>query len=396
MSSETGFMEIASLANIFVPLSAAVVSLIIVTLNMLYERGGGSSMVKVLWLYFGCSVVNWSAIFFYFNYPDVFVVLNSLSMFTFIMAQILFYGFVFFLTRIEPEERFSPIHFLLPVTIPLFLTILMLITPFEQQYQTILGKGEFRGGSYLFFMVSNSKMPVRLTFSIVYTGLCFLRLYRYRLRVSDFSANYDKSSLDWVKVYLFLSLSLIPIPLIGILLPRDAAVSSSVFTVQNMLVVFQYSFLCFHVVKHNYTSFEDRFPYRFKCRPISDEQVDVVVLQPGETSGEDAIVKGKRILTKDEFEEYMLTQRPYLNPDLKLNDLASDMNTNRTYLSGFINNEYGVNFSRLINRYRLLELKRIMQLETAKNRTEKELAEMVGFGSYRNFKRFLSHDECDI
>lgn len=89
-------MEIASLANIFVPLSAAVVSLIIVTLNMLYERGGGSSMVKVLWLYFGCSVVNWSAIFFYFNYPDVFVVLNSLSMFTFIMAQILFYGFVFF------------------------------------------------------------------------------------------------------------------------------------------------------------------------------------------------------------------------------------------------------------------------------------------------------------
>lgn len=389
-------MNIASLANIFVPLSAAVVSLIIVTLNMLHERDRTSSVVWVLWLYFGCSVFNWSAIFLYFYFPNVFVVLNSFSMFTFIMAQILFYAFVFFLTRVEPDEHFSPIHFLLPIGIPLFLTILMLITPFEQQCQTILGKGEFRGGSYLFFVVSNSKMPVRLAFSIVYTGLCFLRLYRYRLRVSDYSANYDKSSLNWVKIYLFLSLSLIPIPLIGILLSRDTAVSSSVLTVQNILVVFQYSFLCFQIVKHNYTSFEERYPYTVQYRYSGDSQVEIVDFQSEEQNGDDTIMKGKKVLTRNEFEEYMVTHRPYLNPDLKLNDLAAELNTNRTYLSGFINNEYGVNFSRLINRFRLLELKRIKQFEPASDKTEKELVEMVGFGSYRNFKRFLTLDECDF
>lgn len=378
-------MDIATFANIFVPLSAAVTCFVIVSLYLFYYRYNGRiTPARILLYYFGCCIVNWSSVYAYFYCPSIFVALNSFVLFTFIMAQILFYKFLFYLTRTNPSERFSRIHLLLPILIAVFLTILMLITPFELQLLSILGRGKFNGGSYLFFLVSNSKMPIRFIFSVVYTVLCFIRLYKYRNQVDNYSANYDKSSLGWVKTYLLLALSLIPIPLIGMLLPRDMAVGSSLLTVQCLVIVFQYSFLCFHTIIHNYISFDDTDS---KC-----ELGDLCV----EESQESCLAEpsSKVNITKAEFEEYMVKKRPFLNSDLKLVDLAGQLNTNRTYLSSFINSAYGMNFSRLVNHFRLMELKRLKQLKSMEGRTEKELAEMVGFGSYRNFKRFVAQDDC--
>ncbi|MBN1990151.1 MAG: hypothetical protein JW783_12185 [Bacteroidales bacterium] len=386
-------MDIATLANIFVPLSAAVTSFVIVTLHLYYRnQGSRARSVKVLWFYFGCCIVNWSAIFLYFYLPNVFVVLNSFVFFTFIIVQILFYNFLFFLTRIDADERFPQIHFLIPILISLFLTALMLLTPFQAQRLSVLGRGEFTGGSYLFFIVSNSKMPVRLVFSVVYTGLCFIRLYRYRKRVENYSANYDKSSLHWVKTYLILSVSLIPIPLMGIILPRGEAAASVFLSIQNLLILFQYAFLCFHLVTQNYIYLDDSLPKRSSDKEL-EESNPVVDFTPGTFACETECVGAKVKITRVDFEEYIASERPYLNSDLRLTDVAADLNTNRTYLSAFINTEYGVNFNGLINRYRLLELERLKELEGAKGWEEKEMVERVGFGSYRNYKRFVSQKD---
>ncbi len=47
------------------------------------------------------------------------------------------------------------------------------------------------------------------------------------------------------------------------------------------------------------------------------------------------------------------TQRPYLNPDLTLDELAAMLGTNHTYLSAFINQHYGVNFNEYLNGLRV-------------------------------------------
>ena len=135
------------------------------------------------------------------------------------------------------------------------------------------------------------------------------------------------------------------------------------------------------MIIHNYISFDDTDS---KCE-LGDLCVE-----------ESSLVEpsSKVNITKTEFEEYMVKERPFLNSDLKLVDLAGQLNTNRTYLSSFINSAYGMNFSRLVNHFRLMELKRLKQLKSMEGRTEKELAEMVGFGSYRNFKRFVAQDDC--
>ncbi len=387
------FMNIATLANTFMPLSAAVTCFLITSLAIYYERHRNiSPSVKILWFYFICCMVNWGSVFFYFQAPDVFVVINSLVMFTFIMAQVLFYKFLFFLTHTDAKEHFPRIHYLAPLLITLFLTILMITTPFESQKTTILGRGEYQGGSHLFHIVSNSKMAVRFVFSIIYTALCFIRLHQYRKRIENLSANYDKSSLRWVKTFLLLSLSLIPIPLIGILLPRDMAVSSTLLTAHNAVILFQYAFLCFHVIKQNFISFDHINTLDYEEEEIPTLTHDCPTTRSREENGDDS-QKRKPGITREEFEAHMKTQGPFLNPDLRLIDLAAQLKTNRTYLSHFINSEYGINFNRLINRFRMQELERIKKIEANKQRAEKELVEIVGFGSYRNYKRYVSQED---
>ncbi len=386
-------MDIATLANTFMPMGASITGFLIVSLHWYYERHRDNNRpVRVLWFYFCCCMVNWSSVFIYFHVPNLFVVINSLAMFTFIMVQVLFYKFLFLLTRTDPRERFSKLHFLIPVLITLLLTILMAITPFDTQKLTVMGRGKYMGGSHLFFVVSNSKMAVRLIFSIVYTLLCLIRLHRYRKRVENLSANYDKSSLHWVKTILLLSLSLIPIPLLGLLLPRDMAASSALLTAHNAVMLFQYSFLCFHVVRNNFIVFDqedtdghtetDNTTEYSPTEIAIDEEESATLLQTRKSS-----------ITKEEFEDFIMTERPFLDPDLRLFDLANLLNTNRTYLSSFINSKYNINFNRLINRFRMRELERLKKQRINKNKTEKEMVEMVGFGSHRNFKRYEAQED---
>ncbi len=64
-----------------------------------------------------------------------------------------------------------------------------------------------------------------------------------------------------------------------------------------------------------------------------------------------------------------------------------DLNTNRTYLSNFINREYGMNFSRWINRLRLQELERIRFDPTCRKLSGMELVVQAGVSNYRAYAR---------
>ena len=58
-------------------------------------------------------------------------------------------------------------------------------------------------------------------------------------------------------------------------------------------------------------------------------------------------------LGKERVEKYLEDKKPYLNPEFKITDMAKDLFSNRSYISAFINREYGMNFNRFINHYRL-------------------------------------------
>ncbi len=100
------------------------------------------------------------------------------------------------------------------------------------------------------------------------------------------------------------------------------------------------------------------------------------------------------IETNDEnrrvLEQWMETDKPYLNPNFRLTDLRQVLPMNRTYLSQFINTEYGCTFYQFVTNYRIREAQQLMT-----NHPEMKLADvaaLAGFSSPVVFSRIFTKE----
>ena len=90
------------------------------------------------------------------------------------------------------------------------------------------------------------------------------------------------------------------------------------------------------------------------------------------------------------LEQWMETEKPYLNKDFRLTDMMKILPMNRTYLSQLINNEFGCNFYQYVTTYRIKEAKRLMRANpTAKMQ---QIAEQSGFSSATVFGRVFARE----
>ena len=85
------------------------------------------------------------------------------------------------------------------------------------------------------------------------------------------------------------------------------------------------------------------------------------------------------------IETWIEQEKPYLNPDFQLMDLRQVLPLNRTYLSQFINTEYGCSFFQWVNGLRIEEAKRLMREQP--DLKLQDIAERCGFASRQVFTR---------
>lgn len=83
--------------------------------------------------------------------------------------------------------------------------------------------------------------------------------------------------------------------------------------------------------------------------------------------------------------EFFKKEKPYLDPDLTLEQCADMMGTNRTYISLSLNSYYGKSFREYVNEYRISYAKKYI-LEHRNSKLE-EVAEVSGFKSGAQFSR---------
>ena len=89
--------------------------------------------------------------------------------------------------------------------------------------------------------------------------------------------------------------------------------------------------------------------------------------------------------------DYFNSQKPWLNPNLNILDVAKHIGTNRSYVSNIINERIGCNFNQFVNNYRINEAKILL-----KNNPElsiSEIGELAGFGSVSSFIRIFKRTE---
>lgn len=81
-------------------------------------------------------------------------------------------------------------------------------------------------------------------------------------------------------------------------------------------------------------------------------------------------------------------EKLYLTDQITINDIAERLGTDRRYLSRFINEHYGINFSRWISEMRIDEAKRLM--EQKPDEGLEWVALQTGFSSLSYFSKVFS------
>jgi len=108
---------------------------------------------------------------------------------------------------------------------------------------------------------------------------------------------------------------------------------------------------------------------------------DTVTLAGNETVN----LNNKKLKTK--LVKLFEKEKVFKNKELKISDIASSLNTNRTYISTFINTEYGCSFNTFVNSYRVEEAKKLLTDEEYTNFSLDHIAEQAGFGTLHSFIR---------
>lgn len=94
---------------------------------------------------------------------------------------------------------------------------------------------------------------------------------------------------------------------------------------------------------------------------------------------------------RENLESWMENEKPFLNQDFRLVDLMEVLPMNRTYLSNFINGEYGCNFYQYVTNYRVEEAKRLMREHP--DMKLQDVATQSGFASAATFSRTFAQKE---
>ena len=184
----------------------------------------------------------------------------------------------------------------------------------------------------------------------------------------NYSSDAYNASLAWLAVIQVLILITVPVPLAGLLF-RIPTISFSYFAWVGTLPYFiNYLILCYNLLNDNY-----------------------LIIRPEDIT-ENVAAKTVTIDRK-QFEHYLREKKPYLNPNLRVTDLAAGLNSNRSYISGFINKEYDMNFCRLINRCRLYHLDRLRHSPSNATKDNIDLVLMAGFSNYRSYLRVKKEED---
>ncbi|MCQ2071926.1 MAG: helix-turn-helix domain-containing protein [Bacteroidaceae bacterium] len=91
----------------------------------------------------------------------------------------------------------------------------------------------------------------------------------------------------------------------------------------------------------------------------------------------------------DELYDRILTiivaQKKYRDPEYSAKQLAKDLDTNPRYLSAVINSRFGMNYSNLVNEFRVRDAVHMLTDKRFLDKTMEEIGLMSGFANRQSF-----------
>jgi AraC-like DNA-binding protein len=236
------------------------------------------------------------------------------------------------------------------------------------------GPAMFKGLQMPAFVMS--VLPVLMFLSIkiqvlVYWILAYRKLGRHQRNIRLISSNTAAISLNWLK-YL----------LLGIVFMILIWFNSTLFKIQ---VINQYAplaclggvlFICYFLLAQKEI-------YPFEKTELAS--IDLVIADSTLKSVKPRLASYRLGQLRTQLIELMQHERPYLDNELSLPQLAREMDISSHDLSWLLNEGFGKNFFQFINSYRVEEAKNLMLSEKHKHLNLLSIAYAAGFNSKTTF-----------
>ena len=81
----------------------------------------------------------------------------------------------------------------------------------------------------------------------------------------------------------------------------------------------------------------------------------------------------------------VVVQKKYKDPNYSAKDLAKELKTNTRYLSAVVNSRFGMNYSCLLNEYRIKDALHLLVDKRYMDKNVEEISAMVGFANRQSF-----------
>lgn len=220
----------------------------------------------------------------------------------------------------------------------------------------------------------------------LYWFLSLKLILKHRKEIPFQFSNYTaKNSLSWLVFVLSLFLVLFIADFVGTFLIRvlDLKVMKISFLYQN-LTLFTFIMIFFGI---NQSSI-------YKTQKISGKENDIP-----ENHEKIESKPARSVLNDTQIEEltatiiqYLKTKKPYLNPEYSLQMMADDLNISRHKLSETINSGQKKNFYKLINEFRVQEVKEMLLNPVFSHYSVLGVGLECGFNSKSSFNRIFKEE----
>lgn len=87
----------------------------------------------------------------------------------------------------------------------------------------------------------------------------------------------------------------------------------------------------------------------------------------------------------DRIMEIIVVQKKYKDPNYSAKELAKELKTNTRYLSAVVNSRFGMNYSCLLNEYRVKDALHLLTDKRYADKNVEKVSAMVGFANRQSF-----------
>lgn len=219
----------------------------------------------------------------------------------------------------------------------------------------------------IFYLLTNSLIwfYMLVVWGAAYGTITFFVLFvlidRYNRQLKERFSYQENINLNWLRAILHTFFLILAIWIISCFVIDDSC--DDIYQVSNLIL---WLFICYFLYKHESAIDE-----------LSDTEI-VPIVEETEAEASSMAAEVQRL-----FDEEKL----YLNPKLKLSDVAREVGTNRTYLSRYFNQENGHTFYDFVNNYRIKHAEQLLQSSAA---GLQEIADKSGFNSLSTFRRVFA------